>query len=421
MVNNCTSDYHCLIDIASIVSLAIPYIGPMVCMGFDLVNAATYGIEGAKGKISDEEATMGLTFSLFGALVGGGYSRTKNLIKAADDPKIYQYINDVAKDAKLLSKGSNKSIAQMEEEMIHIYAKNAEAYKLTDKQILQANSIISELKNLDVDTVRKYTKALMEIESRVGRGTILSLKDNKILQNAVKESGGDLVVGLNKAMKSAAFKEGLIETGMFVSLMGAMESPEVANWLAGKIGKAQKIFMDVFKGGSIKLNVQNAGYNWEMTKELFSSDGSKKDNELLGKAWNAGWRPYPESKKDLFNDVKTKNKDYTDYIKTTINIYKEKNEKERLEDEKGKILYQSISWILERPKYQTSTFKKLLKEKAKKEMGGEISQKDIENPNYQGTKKCLKEFKDMTSEEIKNMFAKMSDEERKKWIEENLK
>ena len=45
------------------------------------------------------------------------------------------------------------------------------------------------------------------------------------------------------------------------------------------------------KAGNISSIVKNDNYPWEETKEKFKSDGSIEDNELLKKAWKAGWRP----------------------------------------------------------------------------------------------------------------------------------
>lgn len=62
----------------------------------------------------------------------------------------------------------------------------------------------------------------------------------------------------------------------------------------------------------IKVKVENQGLDWDEVKNVFGSSGTKKDNELLTKAWDNGWRPgmdipenlkTPSSKVERENDV----------------------------------------------------------------------------------------------------------------------
>jgi len=70
-------------------------------------------------------------------------------------------------------------------------------------------------------------------------------------------------------------------------------------------------YNQVFKN-DIKVKVENQGLDWDEVKNAFGSSGTKKDNELLTKAWDNGWRPgmdipenlkTPSSKVERENDV----------------------------------------------------------------------------------------------------------------------
>ena len=67
-ISDCFSDFHCVMDVASIAVLAIPAVGPMLSMGIDFANAATYGVDvyNAKTKEERDAAIIAGGLTLFG-------------------------------------------------------------------------------------------------------------------------------------------------------------------------------------------------------------------------------------------------------------------------------------------------------------------------------------------------------------------
>ena len=85
-------------DVASIAVLAIPAVGPMLSMGIDFANAATYGVDvyNAKTKEERDAAIIAGGLTLFGGILGGGVGQTKRILtKGSANPKVYLYADEV--------------------------------------------------------------------------------------------------------------------------------------------------------------------------------------------------------------------------------------------------------------------------------------------------------------------------------------
>lgn len=327
-LGDCFSDYHCVLDVASIASLAIPGVGLAISAGLDIINAGSYGVE-AYNADSEEERDAALiagTLTLFGGLLGGGVSQTKRLVtKGNANPKIYKYADEVmdrvnkeipnAKNLKELdpSKGNiiqrNLNKKQIPEKLTKIYKETAEKYGLKESDILIAHDILKDFSKIDPNIAQKYTEALNAITKKVDRASLTKFAQKPDFQKMLMSNNGDVVVTLSKYMKMVAKKEAVMEASLFAALTVAMEEPEVQKWIGDR-------YMDLKYMGrtDIRSMVEKEGYDWESTKELFGSDSSGEDNTLLKQAWEKGWRPQKDVSK-------------------------------------------SWEWLIKNPKYQTNTFK----------------------------------------------------------------
>ena len=327
-LGDCFSDYHCVLDIASIATLAIPGVGLAISSGIDFVNAASYGVEAYNADTEEERdgALIAGTLTLFGGLLGGGVGQTKRLVTRGNaNPNIYQYADEVmdrvkkeipdAKNLKELdpTKGSliqrNFNEKQIPENLTKIYKETAEKYGLKENDILVAHDILKDFSKIDINLAKKYTEALNALTKRIDRASLFKFAKRPEFQKMLINNNGDVIVTLNKYMKLVAKKEAVMEGTLFVALTVAMEEPEVQQWMSTKI-----IDLKTKLNPTVKNIVQSEGYDWESTKELFGSDGSGGDNTLLKQAWEKGWRPQKDVSK-------------------------------------------SLDWLLKNPKYQTKTFK----------------------------------------------------------------
>jgi hypothetical protein len=311
-LGDCFSDYHCVLDVASIASLAIPGVGLAISAGLDIINAGSYGVE-AYNADSEEEKDAALiagTLTLFGGLLGGGVSQTKRLVtKGNANPKIYKYTDEVmdrvnkeipnAKNLKELDprKGNiiqrNLNKKQIPEKLTKIYKETAEKYGLKDSEILIAHDILKDFSKIDPNIAQKYTEALNAITKKVDRASLTKFAQKPDFQKMLMSNNGDVVVTLSKYMKMVAKKEAVMEASLFAALTVAMEEPEVQKWIGDR-------YMDLKYMGrtDIRSMVEKEGYDWESTKELFGSDSSGEDNTLLKQAWEKGWRPWPKGKEE---------------------------------------------------------------------------------------------------------------------------
>lgn len=320
-LDDCSSDYHCILDLASIASLAIPGVGLAVSAGLDFLNAATYGVEAANAESSEERnaAIIAGGLTLFGGLLGGGVSQTKRILtKGSQNPKIYKYVDDVmGRVERELPQMKNLPDATKNVEVAKIYKETAEKYGLKNEDILVAHDILKDFSKIDPKIAKVYTDALKSIDSKIGRANLTKLGNNKSFQKIVLENNGDVVTALSKYMKSQAGKEALQELGLFIVLSEVMEIPEVQKWIGEKYN-----YLKYRNRTDIQGLVEKEGYEWKSTKDTFGSSGSVEDNTLLKKAWSIGWRPYPTGKEPTESE-----------------------------------LFKSVEWLLKNPKYQTKSFK----------------------------------------------------------------
>ena len=333
-----------MLDVASIATLAIPGVGLMLSAGIDFVNAGLYGVEAYNAETDEEREGLliagGLT--LAGGFLGGGVGQTKRLLTVGSrNPKIYSYVDDVMKTiSKELPEVKNLSKSLQNEKIAKIYSNSAEKFGLSNSDVLLAHDILKDFSKIDPKLASEYTEALNAIKgrlSKVQRANLTKVASEPKFQKVVEENGGDVVKGLNKYMRTKAGKEALVEGGLFITLTEVMEIPEVQKWVGKNIIQAKAKL-----NPTIKNIIQADGYDWKKTKEIFMSTGSEKDNILLKRAYEKGWRPWTEGK--------------------------EPNEKDIFET--------GILWLVENPKYQTDTFKKEFEKYNLGKMEREVAPKD---------------------------------------------
>jgi hypothetical protein len=373
-LGDCFTDYHCVLDVASIAALAIPGVGLAVSAGLDFINAASYGVEASTAKTSEERNALILAggLTLFGGLFGGGVSQTKRLItKGNQNPKIYSYVDDVmVRVEKELPGIKNLTDAKKNSELAKIYKETAEKYGLTNSDVLVAHDILKDFSKIDPKVAKIYTDALTKIDSRIGRANLTKIAKEKSFQNLVLKNNGDVITSLKSYMKTKAGKEALVELGLFVVLSEVLETPEVQKWIGEKYN-----YLTHINRTDIRGLVEKEGYDWKSVKEWFGSTGSKEDNKLLKQAWEEGWRPSEDG-------------------------------------------YKSIEWLIKNSKYQTKGFKEKYgsfgeDEKIIRKIAPENPEDREEGVKYYDNKEELDAFSkmddDITEEEL-DAAAKALDE-----------
>lgn len=292
-LSDCFSDYHCVLDLASIAALAIPGVGLAVSAGLDFVNASTYGIEAYNADTPEERdaAIIAGGLTLFGGLLGGGVTQTRKLLTVgAANPKVYKYVDEViGRINKEIPQLTNVGTDITNRELVKIYKETATKYGLKQSEILVAHDILEAFSLIDPKLAKSYGEALNVLDSKIGRTNLIQISEEPAFKKLVIENNGDVVTSLNKFMKTTAGKEALQELGLFVTLTEVMEDPIVKEWVAESVLKLKSKLRP-----SISNLVKSYGYDWETTKTIFGSTGTYEDNTLLKKAWESGWRPWPE-------------------------------------------------------------------------------------------------------------------------------
>ena len=269
-------DTHTMIDIAAIVTAFIPVVGPFISVGLEGLNTALYIQEGDK---------FGATLSGIFTLVPGGHLVWRGL-----------------KNAGIL-KGLNKTVKTL---------------STVDKTTITDELILSELtKNIGEKGVKNNSNLIKEyfkIIKEGGESIIIdkgknlnklvkvtpyhwkSFTKNETLFNTfLKNNGDDLEKAYLAYLKSLPmqYTQAFVGIGIYVAMMKGMDALVTLPY-------TEKLMMDAVLyyrsiTGGVSGVVWNEGYDWVTTKEIFGSDGSLKDNSLLKKAWDSGWRPYDKN------------------------------------------------------------------------------------------------------------------------------
>ena len=262
------TDYHTVLDVASIAALIIPPpAGVLVSAGLDVINALSYGIEAYQS--TDPTETKGNLLAggltLLGVIPGVGEARTvlKNV-----SPKVLKSIDDILIRISKLKGNVSKEATE------NMFKKATK--ELSKKEVKYVDNYLNAIKESQ-SYIKKYTETLTQLSKKYDKKLLMKIGSNKNFIKILNEEKGDVIKALERFKKTEAGKDFLTQLGFFVGVSAAL--PPVLNKAAesGLLG--------------IKKQIQKLGYTWEMVKEKFYSSGSKEDNIKLEKAWNEGWRP----------------------------------------------------------------------------------------------------------------------------------
>ena len=326
----------CVIDNLSIGASLIPYVGTVISAFFDAINAIIYTGEaivyGAQSQYNlligdtkgynekQKEALMKLGFAGLSAL---------GIIPGVTEAKAIARIGEpvIKATEKITVEITQKGVQNMSKKEINNLIKK-ETKNLTEDQVKQVGELLQmlgdpkKLKNLGFEDVVKFNKEVDEFLKKyksikvkgrnvnINRRSLAAYIGTQEGKTILAKSGNDL----SKALKSQAFKESFKTFIIQLTLSGVM----VGGMGYYEYTKKEKLEKEA-KDGKIYAIVQLAGYDWDLTKEIFGVNpkNSYNDNILLKKAWNKGWRPWDEN--------------------------------ENIEE--------GVMWLMKNPKYQTDIFK----------------------------------------------------------------
>lgn len=315
---DCSEDYHCILDVASVLLLFVPGVGPILSMTADLVNAGTYGVEFSTAETDEDRlaAGMGATFSILGGFAGGGVGMTKNMIKSLkSSPKSIKFAEEVI-DKFNKEFGNVKSLSNPTDvaKANKIIEETKTALNLTKKEFDIAQAYLKSFENIDKELVKKYASALSNknIQSLLKNSEFIRLSKTKEFSKFLQESNSNLLEALNKSMKNKATREAFIESGLFVLLSRAMESPVVGEFIkdaynywkfCGKTDVYSQIrcyygdeskFREVLNSFGItpnKENYQTDNSGSETLKPNWENEWVNTENyKKLSDSWKKGWR-----------------------------------------------------------------------------------------------------------------------------------
>jgi len=279
---SCASDYHCLLDLASIAALAIPGAGIFIAAGIDLANSASYFYEASQAEDGSEKDWLyvGGALTLVGILPGA--SKAIKMMRSSD--KVVK--EALGKISKEVGKKNGKVIGSEWEKIINDATKG-----LTVKQEKELLKIFNAIKKSGPE-IRTTIDKIKKLKSGEWVDLISFTKKDKNFQkflNGTKSKAypdGDLLYALQKFIKTQAGKDALTQVGLYASLYAAL--PPLIEYSGEALKKMKKV---VF-GETLDEKITSSGWDPAEVKQFFWSNKTTKDNGLLSDAWDTGWRPY---------------------------------------------------------------------------------------------------------------------------------
>ena len=159
------------------------------------------------------------------------------------------------------------------------------------------NDYYSVVLNAESTASQKAIKEMTDLVAKTPAYYKEYLKSSQLVEKLIAKNGGDPYKAYLAYLRSVAGRESKIAAYIYGGIVGGIKTYEVTT---SEIRRAN-LEKDA-KKGNISSIVRLAGYDWIITREIFGSDKSAEDNELLKKAWQSGWRPYEAKyKKDIKN------------------------------------------------------------------------------------------------------------------------
>ncbi len=247
-------DPHNLLTFFEVGTAFIPLVGPFLSAGFGLGNAKLYWDEGKK-----EDAALSAFFSVLPGLgeIGGKIAMgfTREGLETLSE--------------KIIKKGLREEVLKG----IRNPKEFSENIKLISKNLTP-----NEFKLLkDVSNSRKYLEKVTGDMVKKNPKEFKSLLLNKTTTEKFLTTTSD---SFEKTAREISKIKG-VRTGVDVGV-------NVGGVVGGMVGS--KLYQPIRKV------VEEEGYDWNMVKQSFgvsnlSKEDSKRDNLILKKAWEGGWRP----------------------------------------------------------------------------------------------------------------------------------
>jgi len=277
-------NFHCTLDVLSIIALVIPWpAGLLVSGGIDLVNMAYYTIEASPLVQDDGEWNWGLLSA--GALTGIGIIPAAKFLKGAKISKpAIQAAEGYIKELQIATtqgKNSAKLNTKMMSDLEKKYFSSLSAAEKTKVQNLIKTMGSAEGKKI----IQNYTKSLELLKSKWGPKLLSKVGSNKTFKKIMLENGGDVVKSMKIFKGKAAFKDFLIQSGLFIGISASL--PPILRWYGrnGWMGPEHMVYLTQPSGG------RTTPYLWEEEIKLQVHTKTDEDEEKFIEAWLSGWRP----------------------------------------------------------------------------------------------------------------------------------
>jgi hypothetical protein len=271
---------HEILDVLSIAALAIPLAGPFISGAIELTNASMYYKEG--------DNFMGNLYVGLAFLPGGIQA-----FKTVKGAGIIKGVDKVTKEVAIMQKGGET----VTKEVLENKLKKELGEKVFGRSEKILNDYYSVILKSESTASQKAIKEMTDLVSKTPAYYKEYLKSSQLVEKLIAKNGGSPYKAYLAFLRSVAGKESKIAALIYGGIVGGIKTYEVTT---SEIRRAN-LETDA-KKGNISSMVRLEGYDWNITREIFGSDKSGKDNELLKKAWQSGWRPYEgKYKKDINN------------------------------------------------------------------------------------------------------------------------
>jgi hypothetical protein len=273
-------DFHCILDIASIVSVFIPVVGPMISMIIDVSNGLYYLVDAlnAETSIDKKSALFSAGMTILGGLMTGIGDLRAVMSAKPNGKAMLSFADEFTKESANLTK-LTKSAAEKETQKL--FFNLASKHGLGTKELGVVEEYLKSLIKLQKDApkyIAKYQKTIRTIQGKLGYRRWGELMSNKNFQKIMIQSKGNINEALKIFSKNQVNKDFLIQIGFFVggeSILSSALEPYFTN----KIKSGQ--------WGNFIQFLQSNNYNIESVSEEFmvDKDFPDEDLKLLEKAW----------------------------------------------------------------------------------------------------------------------------------------
>ena len=136
-------------------------------------------------------------------------------------------------------------------------------------------------------------KALSEIGKKISLGKKLKSAELEVVSK-ITQHRKLIQAEMKKIGESATIKSGAQAAKGTLKKQGAAKSLKnvakpISGYGAAAVGYSKGY--DYAQKDTPKTKSESEGYNWDLVKISFGSNGTKEDNKLLNQSWDKGWRP----------------------------------------------------------------------------------------------------------------------------------